>query len=267
MAARPGNIYHNIQISGNAQVLLGDTVSHTTGQSNPAAFPSSFINSPQSPPSPPVPTIRGSMPTRRSDQSPPTSRVRGYIRRSKSSCITRSIMKSATHIYWCRRPKQHIRQYRESVLGMGEAKSEAIANYDPVAARLPILLAFIYFEDFSINLFGEDQSNLIPSGHAGTTRESEVAISTYQIMCVSSFHLVLRYIHQVLNLRQTGCRGTFIALKSEPSQEASTGHLHLSLPRRLWNSLMIYVGVSANLLGLEMAKCHINMMDRQREVH
>ena len=83
MPAVPGNAYHHIQISGNARVLLENAVGQATGQSDPASLPFSHINSPQSSLSPPAPTIRGIMPTRRSDRSAPTSRARGYIRRSK----------------------------------------------------------------------------------------------------------------------------------------------------------------------------------------
>lgn len=55
-----------------------------------------------------------------------------------------------------RRPKRHVHQYGESVLSTWEASFEAITNQDPRAARLLSLLAFVNFEDITIDLFSRD---------------------------------------------------------------------------------------------------------------
>ena len=47
MSAPPSNTYHHIQISGNTRVLLGNTIGQATGQSDPASFPFTHIDSPR----------------------------------------------------------------------------------------------------------------------------------------------------------------------------------------------------------------------------
>lgn len=55
-----------------------------------------------------------------------------------------------------RRPKRHVHQYGESVLSTWETSFEAITNQDPTAARLLSLLAFVNFEDITVDLFSRD---------------------------------------------------------------------------------------------------------------
>ena len=55
-----------------------------------------------------------------------------------------------------RRPKWHVHQYGESVLSTWETSFEAITKQDPTAARLLSLLAFVNFEDITIDLFSRD---------------------------------------------------------------------------------------------------------------
>lgn len=78
-----------------------------------------------------------------------------------------------------RRPKYHIHQYGESVLSTWEASFDAIANQDPVAARLLSLLAFVNFEDIFTGLLGIDQDDpvSVPSDHTGSPSQSKAADS------------------------------------------------------------------------------------------
>lgn len=46
----PGNTYHNIHISGNARVLLGNTFGQANGQSDPTFLPSNTDKFPESTP-------------------------------------------------------------------------------------------------------------------------------------------------------------------------------------------------------------------------
>ena len=76
-----------------------------------------------------------------------------------------------------RRAKRHIHQYGESVLSTWEASFEAIKDYNPAAARLLGLLAFINFEDIFIGLLGGDSAGILASAPTRIAELLEATIS------------------------------------------------------------------------------------------
>ena len=75
-----------------------------------------------------------------------------------------------------RQAKQHIHQYRESVLSTWEASFEAIENHNPCAARLLSLLAFVNFEDIFLGLFDGDGADVLASAPRRVTKSSNTTI-------------------------------------------------------------------------------------------
>ena len=73
-----------------------------------------------------------------------------------------------------RRPKQYIHRYSESVLRTWEASYESIEIYNPAAARLLSLLAFINFEDIFISLFIRNSANIFTGNSPHTANELQV---------------------------------------------------------------------------------------------
>ena len=55
-------------------------------------------------------------------------------------------------------------RYGESVLSTWETSVEAIAKQNPAAARLPSLLALVYFEDILMSLFGGEGHDACADG-------------------------------------------------------------------------------------------------------
>ena len=77
-----------------------------------------------------------------------------------------------------RRPKQHVHQYRESVLSTWEISFEAIENHNPAAARLLSLLAFVNFEDIFLGLFDRDGAGILASAPTRVAELSEAITSS-----------------------------------------------------------------------------------------
>ena len=79
------------------------------------------------------------------------------------------------------RAKRYIHQYGESVLSTWEVSFEAIKDYNPAAARLLSLLAFINFEDIFLGLFDRDSAGILASAPTCITDLSEAIISPDKI--------------------------------------------------------------------------------------
>ena len=75
------------------------------------------------------------------------------------------------------RAKRYIHQYGESVLSTWEVSFEAIKDYNPAAARLLGLLAFMNFEDIFMGLFDGDGASILISAPTRITEPVEATIS------------------------------------------------------------------------------------------
>ena len=75
------------------------------------------------------------------------------------------------------RAKRHIHHYGESVLSTWEASFEAIKDYNPAAARLLSLLAFMNFEDIFLSLFDRDGAEVLASAPTHVVGPSEATTS------------------------------------------------------------------------------------------
>ena len=81
----------------------------------------------------------------------------------------------------CRRAKQYIYYYGESVLSIWEASFKAIKEYNLAAARLLSLLVFVNFEDIFLSLFDGDDTRVLARAPTYIVEPSEAIISLNEI--------------------------------------------------------------------------------------